>query len=85
MNHYDHEDAFKEANLCAGRAVNLPEAIKLSLNKDQARLMILQCQDQYLALFDAFIQGVAWGRNNPTHPHNDSASNNDNIAKGKQE
>lgn len=65
VNEYDHEDAFKAANRCAGRYVKLADAIKFAESKDQARLIILDCQERYQFLFDAFIEGVAWGRENP--------------------
>lgn len=65
MNIYDHEDAFKDANLCAGRLTNLPEALKMATDKDQARIIIRDCQDMYVNLFHAFIEGVEWGRKHP--------------------
>lgn len=65
MNPYDHEDAFKDANLCAGRKTKLSEALKMAPDKDVARLIIADSQDRYQSLFDAFIEGVAYGRENP--------------------
>lgn len=62
MNPYDHEDAFKSANRCAGRLTNLSEALKVADNENQARLIIEDCQDKYRKIFDAFIEGVAWAR-----------------------
>ncbi len=65
MNEYDHEDAFKSANRCAGRLTNLADALKMADTKDQARLIILDCQEKYQNLFTAFIEGVEYGRRNP--------------------
>ncbi len=65
MNAYDHEDAFKPANRCAGAKTKIGEALKMADTQDQARLILLDLQERYQALFDAFIEGVDWGRKNP--------------------
>lgn len=65
MNHYDHEDAFKEANRCAGRATNISKALQTVETESQARLLLEDLQKQYVALFGAFIEGVEYGRKNP--------------------
>lgn len=65
MNEYDHEDAFKYANLCAGRLTKLADALKSAQSKDQASLIIQDCQLKYQDLFTAFIEGVEFGRKNP--------------------
>lgn len=65
MNTYDHEDAFKDANYCAAKYTNLGDAIKLCGNKEVAALIIKELQDRYLHLFDAFIEGVDYGRRHP--------------------
>lgn len=62
MNTYDHEDAFRDANLHAGRVIDLPAGLKTARSMDQARAMIGTMQDQYEKLFEAFIAGVAWAR-----------------------
>lgn len=69
MNPYDHEDAFKDANRCAGRTTQLAEALKQVETQTQARTIILDCQNQYEALFNAFIEGVEYGRKNPRSEH----------------
>lgn len=68
MNDYDHEDAFKEANRCAGRLTNLAEALKTAESRDQASRIIKDAQEVYLNLFNAFIEGVDYGRRNPRKP-----------------
>ncbi len=68
MNVYDHEDAFKDANLCAGSKVKLSEALKSCQNKDLASVIIHDTQQRYRDLFDAFIEGVEYGRRNPAQP-----------------
>jgi hypothetical protein len=65
VNAYDHEDAFKEANLCAGNKIKLVDALKICKDKEVARVIISELRDQYQALFDAFIEGVDYGRRNP--------------------
>lgn len=65
MNEYDHEDAFKDANLCAGRRTKLADALRRTHDKHLAHLIIADCQEKYLQIFEAFIEGVEWGRNNP--------------------
>lgn len=67
MNEYDHEDAFKNANLCAGRLTKLSEALKFIKDRDTACAIILDCQKKYNDLFTAFIEGVDYGRKNPLH------------------
>lgn len=68
MNPYDHEDAFKDANLCAGKYTRLADALKGCDNKDLARNIIEECKDNYERLFNAFIEGVEYGRRNPKRP-----------------
>ncbi len=68
INIYDHEDAFKVANLCAGRRIKLVDVLKLCKDKDTAQLIIKGMQDQYENLFEAFIEGVEYGRKNPLPP-----------------
>lgn len=65
MNIYDHEDAFRAANLCAGNLTQLANVLKVSTDKDHARLLIEECQKTYENLFQAFIEGVDYGRKNP--------------------
>ncbi len=65
MNPYDHEDAFKSANRCAGRLTKLADALKTAETDLQARMIISDCQEKYQAIFDAFIEGVEYGRRNP--------------------
>ena len=65
LNEYDHEDAFKSANMCAGRLTNMVEALKFCKDKDVARVLIGQMQETYQNLFTAFIEGVDYGRRNP--------------------
>lgn len=65
MNIYDHEDAFKFANRIAGKLTKLSDALKICNTQEQARLVILDCQEKYEALFEAFIAGVDYGRKNP--------------------
>lgn len=65
LNEYDHEDAFKDANLCAGRKTNLSDALKFCRDKDTARQIIGDLQGKHQALFEAFIEGVEWGRRHP--------------------
>ncbi len=65
MNPYDHEDAFKAANLHAGAVVNLPEAVKWAKDHDLALCIINDARKTYSDLFDAFIAGVDYGRKNP--------------------
>lgn len=65
MNPYDHEDAFKAANLHAGNVVNLSDALQFNTDKDMARALIFEAQKQYEELFNAFIAGVDYGRKNP--------------------
>lgn len=65
MNHYDHEDAFKEANLCAGRFTNLAEELKDIKNPRVFELVIEDLKKKYEIIFSAFIEGVEWGRKNP--------------------
>lgn len=62
---YDHEDAFKAANRCAGKRTKLADALKMADTADQGRLIILDCQEKYENLFEAFIEGVEYGRNTP--------------------
>jgi hypothetical protein len=61
----DHEDAFKEANRCAGRKTKLSDVLKHAITKEQAQLVIFDSQEKYKDLFDAFIEGVDYGRKNP--------------------
>lgn len=68
MNHYDHEDAFKDANRCAGRRTKLSDALKVAANVDSARVIIEDCQEKYLTIFEAFLEGVEYGRRNPKMP-----------------
>ncbi len=65
MNIYDHEDAFKAANRCAGRLTSLADALKSAETNTQARLIIQDAQEKYEKLFNAFIEGVEFGRQNP--------------------
>lgn len=65
MNVYDHEDAFADANRCAGRRTKLADALKSCTSKDMAVKMINDLQVIYLDLFEAFIEGVEYGRRNP--------------------
>lgn len=65
MNEYDHEDAFKAANLCAGRLTKLSDALCVATDKYCAELIIADCQKKYADLFTAFIEGVDYGRRNP--------------------
>ncbi len=65
MNDYDHEDAFKDANRCAGRRTKLADALKLATTKQMGAQIIEDCQNKYLDFFEVFIEGVEWGRNNP--------------------
>lgn len=65
MNEYDHGDAFKDANLHAGRVVSLPEVLKRVTSKEQARAAIGEALVTYENLFTAFIAGVDYGRKNP--------------------
>ena len=62
MNIYDHEYAFKEANLCAGRRTKLADALGTAMDQHTARLIIQDCQDKYTNVFEAFIEGVAYAR-----------------------
>lgn len=62
MNVYDHEDAFKSANRHAGSVVKLGDAIKHVTDRDSAVRIIDDCRNHYEDLFDAFISGVAWAR-----------------------
>lgn len=64
MNPYDHEDAFKAANLYAGRVIDLPAGLKACSDMDQAKIMIASMQGDYQQIFAAFIEGVAYGRAN---------------------
>lgn len=64
-NSYDHEDAFKAANLHAGRVIALPAGLKAARDMNHARVLIDSMQDDYQRLFDAFIEGVRYGRENP--------------------
>lgn len=68
MNIYDHEDAFKEANLCAGQRTALADVLKAGLKKEHALAVIQGLQDTYLQLFEAFIEGVDYGRKHPSEP-----------------
>lgn len=65
MNEYDHEDAFKYANRCAGRLTALADALKLSESKEQGQRIISVCMDNYEKLFTAFLEGVDFGRRHP--------------------
>ena len=65
MNNYDHEDAFNSANIFAGGRTKLAEALKLATDKCQASKIIEDAQRQYENLFDAFIEGVDYGRKHP--------------------
>lgn len=65
MNQYDHEDAFKDANLFAGSKTALADALKWCSDKDTARKIIEDAQRQHLNLFEAYIAGVEYGRLNP--------------------
>lgn len=62
MNQYDHEDAFREANRFAGGKTKLADALKFVEKDYQAREIILHALETYQGLFDAFIAGVAWAR-----------------------
>lgn len=62
INTYDHEDAFQSANRCAGRRTQIADALKLANNQDQARAIILDAQKKYEDIFESFIEGVAWAR-----------------------
>lgn len=62
MKIYDHEDAFKAANLHAGRVIDLLVGLKCAEDMDQARAMISSMQGEYEKLFEAFIAGVSWAR-----------------------
>jgi len=62
---YEHEDAFKEANRCAGRRTDLARALKNCTGKDTAKLIIEDCKNKYENLFEAFIEGVEFGRTWP--------------------
>ncbi len=68
VNEYDHEDAIKDANGYAGRNIDIPKALKFAASKDQAMVIIVGLQDDYLKMFNAFIAGVDWGRENPAAP-----------------
>jgi hypothetical protein len=65
MNPYDHEDAFVAANRCAGRYTNLSAALRHADNQDMARIIIEDCKEKYQNYFDAFLEGVEYGRANP--------------------
>ena len=65
MNVYDHEDAFKDANLCAANKVKIAEALRGCTDRHLAISIIGDAQTQYQKLFDAFIEGVAYGREHP--------------------
>jgi len=58
----EHEDAFKSANLHAGKTVNMPDALKSCRDKDTAIRIIAELQTRYEECFDAFIAGVRWAR-----------------------
>lgn len=77
MNVYDHEDAFKSANRCAGRLTAMPDALKMADTQEQARLILLDLQDRYAKLFDAFIEGVEYGRSHPKGTGTDSQGRKD--------
>lgn len=62
MNEYEHEDAIRDANLCAGRRTKLADALKSVTDKQQGLRIISEAQDRYLDIFEAFIEGVAWAR-----------------------
>ena len=62
MNIYDHEDAFKAANLHVGKVIDLLAGLKCAKDLDQARVIIGTMQGEYEKLFDTFIAGVAWAR-----------------------
>ena len=62
MNSYDHEDAFRDANLHAGKVTDMPTALHSVQNLDHARVIIADLQFQYDRVFEAFIAGVAWAR-----------------------
>lgn len=65
MNIFDHEDAFADANRCAGRRTNLSEVLRSIESTDQAVRIIEEAKKTHSNLFESFIEGVEWGRANP--------------------
>lgn len=65
MNEYDHDDAFREANLCAGKLTDIGNAIKSAESKLQAQIILEELKKQYEKYFTAFIEGVDYGRKHP--------------------
>lgn len=61
-----HEDAFKAANLHAGKVVNLVDILQSSTPLT-APFLIESAQNAYEFVFAAFIAGVDYGRTNPTN------------------
>lgn len=65
INQEDHEDAFKSANQCAGRLTDMVTELQACDSKERFAIIVLDLQKWYGKLFDAFIEGVAYGRDNP--------------------
>ncbi len=51
-----HEDAYKDANLYAGKVVNMAE-------RPMNEISLKRMQKEYTTIFEAFIAGVDWARN----------------------
>lgn len=62
---YEHEDAFKEANRCAGRLTRLAARLSNAVTDLEKRRVLEECRVEYQNLFSAFIAGVDFGRKNP--------------------
>lgn len=60
-----HEDAFKAANLCAGRMTDLARSLALTSSPDEIGVVLDNTRDLYMSVFNAYIEGVAYGRANP--------------------
>ena len=60
-----YEDCYKEANLCAGRIVDISSRLEGVTDKEEFVRVLGQAQLEYVAAFDAFVAGVAFERSKP--------------------
>lgn len=65
MSIYYHKDAFRDATKCAARLTKLGDELHVVEKIELAWIVFNSLKDKHRLIYDAFLEGVDWGRKHP--------------------